>query len=166
MAKVPTTPRLAGLPLFAEVDGELLDGLSKIGVRRDVPARTTLIRQGELARRLVVVESGMTATLLHFAGIDDVLVETAAAPARIYGAAVFRPPHRHIATVRAEEPCSTIEFPAQPLRDLLATRSDWHARILVLLTAAQIARLRAAQRVAATTAGDATTTSEVLLDAP
>lgn len=101
-------------------------------MRREVAPGTVLVRQHELVPDLVVLVDGQVTTLVAFAGVGDLAVETTVRPGRIFGWSGLRPPHRATATVRADGPCRVLLL---PIHALVAGRPRWSAALCGLVAA-------------------------------
>lgn len=91
--------------------------LDRIAVARDCAAGDVLVRQHERVRALIVLRAGRLSTLVRFAGVGDLVVESTEAPGRIFGWSGLRAPFRATATVRADRPSSVVTVPLAALED-------------------------------------------------
>lgn len=93
--------------LLAHVQGQLTP--------HDVAQGEILLRQRAVTFELVVLVSGTIATLVEFAGVGDLVVETTDQPGRIFGWSGLRPPGRATATVRTDSACLVLTMPLDTL---------------------------------------------------
>ena len=103
----------------------------------DVPARGCVVRQGDPADALMIVERGHVILSVGERG-DPTGIARVAGPGELFGEASLL---NHVAspmTAQAFEPCSLIRIPAEPVRALIEQRFD----VMMALLAYMSVRLR------------------------
>lgn len=93
----------------------LVEAIDRSAEFRDVDPGTVVLRQRERVRALIVLVAGRLSTLVHFAGVGDLVVETTDQPGRMFGWSGLRAPWRATATVRADERARILVIPLEPL---------------------------------------------------
>lgn len=97
----------SGLALLADTAQEVL-----------LQSNDFIVRQHDQAQDIYLLESGAVQFLIHFEGVDDLLVGKADAPGTLLGWSAFRNPFRYTASVRCEGPCRLMKWQRQVLDEL------------------------------------------------
>ena len=84
---------------------------------REIAAGAVLLRQRAVVTDLIVLLSGRIATLVDFAGVGELVVETTEEPGRVFGWSGLHAPGRATATVRADADSRVVTLPLAPLLD-------------------------------------------------
>lgn len=114
----PSSIRCAELlPGASALPEPLVRVLDEQAAVRDVAAGTVLLRRRAVVEDLIVLVSGRIATLVDFAGIGDLVVETTEEPGRVFGWSGLHAPGRATATVRADADCRIVTLPLAPVLD-------------------------------------------------
>ena len=125
----------------------LVDAINRSAEFRDVAPGAVVLRQRERVGALIVLVAGRLSTLVHFAGIGDLVVETTGRPGRIFGWCGLRAPWRATATVRADERARILAVSLEPLAD----DRRWVAALCGLVAGSLADRAREIQRHEPTT---------------
>lgn len=107
----------------------LLERLDRCAEVRKVPRETLLVEQRTPIEELVVLLRGRVSTLVEFSGFGNLAVEYTGEKGRIFGWSALHPPHRAVATVRAETPCTVMFIPMHEVRDMITEEPTWAAAL-------------------------------------
>ena len=138
-SSIPLPELLPGASALPEA---LLRVLDERAAMHDVAAGTVLLRQRAVVTDLIVLVSGRVATLVDFAGIDDLVVETTEEPGRVFGWSGLHPPGRATATIRADADCGIVTVPLAPVLD---GPPRWTAALCAMVAGALADRTRELQ---------------------
>ena len=97
--------------------------------------------------------AGVVQILIHFRGVDDLLVGTVRKPGALIGWSVFRKPYRYTASIRCEEPCRVVRIPCEALDDLVRREPRLGYLLLRRAAAAVADRLEQARALLTRTPG-------------
>lgn len=120
----------------------LLRALERQATVRDVPAGTVLLRGRAVVTDLMVLVSGRIATLVDFAGIGELVVETTEQPGRVFGWSGMHAPGRACATVRVDADARILTV---PLAVVLDGPPRWKAALCSTVAGALADRTRELQ---------------------
>jgi CRP-like cAMP-binding protein len=148
----PSSRALADLlPGVSALPAALVRALDERATVREIAAGAVLLRQRVVVTDLIVLLSGRIATLVDFAGIGELVVETTEEPGRVFGWSGLHAPGRATATVRADADSRVVTLPLAPV---LGGPPRWTAALCALVAGTLADRTRELQ-VRWSTAADA-----------
>ena len=110
---------LMEIPFFQDLPPALLDRLAAVADERDFEPNAVIIRQHDEAQSLFFLMDGTVEFLIHFEGVDDLLVATASSRGEPIGWSIAREPFRYTTSVKCTTACRLLRLPRQPLFELL-----------------------------------------------
>lgn len=110
--------RLTQLSFFEGLPAPGLARLADSAQEVRLESNDFIVRQHDQARDIFLLESGAVQFLIHFEGVDDLLVGKTDAPGTLIGWSAFRNPFRYTASVRCEGPCQLVKWQRAVLDEL------------------------------------------------
>ncbi len=119
----------------------LLERLAEAGEEKEFAQGAFIARQHDEARFLYFLVHGTVEFLIHFEGVDDLLVGAADGFGEPIGWSIARDPPRYTTSVRCTRPCRLFRLPRELLMGLLEDDPEFGIAFLRRLGAALAHRL-------------------------
>jgi CRP-like cAMP-binding protein len=131
--------KLKQLSFFQGIPATMLRKLATAASERTIEPGEMILHQHDEAQHLFLLIDGVAQFLIHFQGVDDLLVGTTGERGALLGWSAFRPPYRYTSSVRCEGRCNVIRLPRAAVEEIL--RSEPRIGLLLLRrVASELAR--------------------------
>jgi CRP-like cAMP-binding protein len=109
---------LEQIPIFQDFSEDILKRLALSCDEIVLGPNEFVLRQNDSAQFVFFLTSGSVQFLMHFEGIDDLLVGVTREYGALIGWSPFRPPFRYTTSVRCEETCRLFRLPCDILSQM------------------------------------------------
>lgn len=140
------TDEVADLTFFQGLPSWAVQILAARSQRVRLPGGEWVVHQHDEAQAVFVLLSGTLQFLLRFEGVDELVVGATSERGSLVGWSVFRPPYRHTATVRCQQPCQLLQVPRSAFDEVFGRDQQLHYEVLGRVAAVAAERLRQTRR--------------------